>query len=104
MKDVKEIHDIPDIENYLDFWFDLKLYDVGDKTAFYGHYLTEEKKGLHLEIISDSSVIEPTETLLELITGDKIFYLEFSITKVLDVEFKESYCYRPLVPEEDKEY
>lgn len=105
MKDVKEIHDIPQIENHMDKEFKLVLYERGDNIQIYKHKLNSGFY-FYLEVVSEEKLIEGKDKLINIITQDDIGFLEFSLIEdatgmsVCD----SSWCYRPLVDEKDKNY
>ena len=103
MKDVKEIHDIPEIELHLDKIFTLVLYEVGDKLQIYEYQLSSLFY-FNLEIHGDETLIEGRDKLSNLITQCDIGYLQFSLIDKSIEKAIESWCYRPLVPEENKDY
>ena len=101
MKDVRQITDIPEIENYLRFMFRLECYDVGDKTQIYRCDLSTSSF-IIVELISDESLIEGIEELANLVTQENLHYFGFTI-RLMD-EIVDSYHYRPLIDESKKDY
>ena len=102
MKDVKNITDIPDIENLIYLQFSLELYETGDCLAI---YKSKKDNGntLTLEIITDESLILGHIDLAEIIAHYDIAYLELNEFDSNDVVVSE-YMFRPLIDEELKNY
>ena len=91
--DVKRISDIPNIENYLDEYFCLDMYDKGDNTQFY-ELVLDNSDIITINIISDENLIENGIPLISIISQYNIYFLEFTYeSNVSSV----SYCYRPLI-------
>jgi len=103
MRDVKEVADIPNIEHHLDKKFILTLYEVGDNLQIYKHQLNPEFF-FNLEIHCKERLIEGKAKLVDLITQDGIEYLQFSLINNNSCEVVDSFCYRPLVEDTDKDY
>lgn len=102
MKDVRYIYDIPDIEKYIDYEFDLVLYERGDNLQIYSYDICDELT-LYLEINSKESLIQPSEKCADLITQEGVDFLQWTIVNTVD-EVLESYCYRPLLTDSVKDF
>ena len=103
-KDVKEIHHIPNIENYAHCVFLFDGFDVGDRTAFYQCDLWDDGVSLYVEIISDEMFIEHSLLLHDLLYASNVFYLRFQIRGIHTDVVLDSWEYRPFIPETDKDY
>ena len=105
MKDVREIHDIPNIETQLNLEFELILYELGDNIQIY-HHSIDSRFYFNLEIHSQEKLIEGRDKLINLITQDDIGYLELSLMEKATglVAGESSWCYRPLVNDKNKNY
>jgi hypothetical protein len=99
--DVKEIHDIPGIEEYLNEYFYFYHYNLGDDLRLYD-LLIDGNLTVVIEMITDTNLVERKNVLHELIGYGDISYLRMTIE--LDQEVLKSYSYRPYVEEEDKNY
>jgi len=101
-KDVKNILDIPNIENYLEKVFELNLYDVGDKTIIY-EYKKRNKHTITIDVISDEKLIIGKQDLASVIAHYKIVFLHWNETNDIGNDVS-SFSYRPLIDEVDKNY
>lgn len=93
MKEVKNIHDIPEIENYLNSSFVLDLYDSSDNTAHYSH--KDGEMTITIEIICDSDFFFNNSSLYKILDCN-IDYFEWS-TCIGKSERLSNYKYRPLL-------
>ena len=100
MIDVKEILDIPNIENYLDKTFRLDLYDVGDKTIIYEYELENDFRVI-VDLISDETLIIGSFELADILIEYDIKYFEFTVVDNFD-KIISSHHYRPLVDDKEK--
>ena len=105
MKDVKKISDIPGIENYLNNVFKFLCYDKGDGLVV---YVFEEPgvKTVTLEVCKEEhKYIMGIDKLVNIIADEKeIQFLQWSESDFFNDHPLGSYCYRPLVPEDQKDY
>ena len=107
-KQVKQIYDIPGIENMLDYVFKFGSYDINDRIKSYTYKkgypisLTEDLEDvIEICIISDESTILSEEYLKDLITEHNIYFLSMNWYKyILDeddqytnYELKKGYYY-----------
>ena len=88
---------------HLDKLFNLKLYEVGDQLQIYSYQLNSGFY-FNLEFHSEQNLIEPQQKLINLITQENIWYLQFSLVSYESNDVIESYCYRPLVAKKDRNY
>lgn len=102
IKDVNEILDIPDIENYLRTVFILELYETKDRTIIYSCKLPNNHE-IVIDIGSEETLIMGCLDLAEIIVHYDIWYFHWTELNDLD-EVISSYHYRPLVNDSDKEY
>lgn len=102
VKDVKNIVDIPNIENYLDEFFNLVLYERGDRTTIYKKRL-ENNHTLTIEMITPDSLIIGSIELAELITDYEIGYFQFTEHNDLGIPIN-CYVYRPKIKDSEKNY
>jgi len=100
--DVREIRDIPNIENYFDKVFNLNLYDRSDNIQVYRLDL-DDNKSILIDIIEDEKLIEGSSELVDIITRENITFLGYSIVQN-ETDILESYHYRPLIDEYEKKY
>lgn len=100
--DVKKILDIPNIENYIKYLFELDLYERGDRTIFYKCYL-ENLYEIRIEIVSNESLIIGELDLAEILAHYEIGFFQWTIKDDLG-NTKESYMYRPNIDESKKNY
>lgn len=102
-KDVKNILDIPNIEDWLTESFELVFYDVGDKTQYYEVELPiEDQTFVRIDVISDESLINGVCELADILAQDNIHYFSCSIGTI--VENLETWDYRPLIPDNEKNF
>jgi len=102
INDVKEIRDIPEIENYLDKVFKLALYEVEDKIEIYNLDIGDNMH-ISIDLNSDETVIDGEIELVNLITRENIHY--FSYTVILnETDIIKQYSYRPLIPSNEKTF
>jgi hypothetical protein len=124
MRDVKEIYQIPEIENFLNIEFSFGSYDLDSNIRTYSLHdfqsydldslnsrtfsLDNEKSySIEISIISDESTIFNKEQLSDLITQENIQYFSFSTYLIIDTDEYEKlteFCYRPFVKESEKKY
>lgn len=101
LKDVKHPFDIPNIETLTKEIFTFDFYEPMDRTFGYSLTTTDTNFDLYRIVISIENI--PTllkeDELSNFITLDNIEYLSFA-----DCIKNESYHYRPLVDEADKNY
>ena len=102
MNDVKEIRDIPEIENYLDKVFKLALYDVRDKVEIYNLDIGDNMH-ISIDLHSNETVIEGEIELIDLITRENIHYLSYTVI-LNETDILKQYSYRPLVPSDEKTF
>ena len=100
--DVNNVFDLPEVENYLQHIFQLVLYDKGDNTQFYNCLITDDTY-IHISIISEEGLIEPCDTLYNLLTQHNIGFIEYSIGS-LEKAIEPIYYYRPFSDESEKVY
>ena len=119
--DVKNIFDIPNFEEYADELFTFNCYDIGDDTLMFSYCL--DKLYISVEIIvTDVKYVFFREELLELATMDNIHFFQMTyrqfneipkgVTKEMLFDNPLAYCspkeqsywYRPLVDELEKNY
>lgn len=105
MKDVKNILDIPNIEDYLEVDFHLKIYEVGDKTIIYGSdWGFDGEHTIEIEMISNETLIEGYLDLAEMIAHyDDIGFFQFVIYNQ-DDDIVQAHMYRPHIKESEKQY
>ena len=119
-KDVDNILDIPDIEQFLDSVFTLNLYDFGDSVLYYEHiaplngvsceiaisldknpYIIEGKTKLSdLLIIDDVGMIDYTTGVM----SDGFYDIESGYYRTDFTEIYQRYWYRPFLNKEEREY
>jgi hypothetical protein len=98
-KDVKEIQDIPNIENYLGYGFKFGTYSKDSEIASYS--IENGIFDIEICVISDQNELF-SDLFDNIITQENIQFLSFGIWKHgIKVE---GYYYRPLVEEKDKNY
>lgn len=121
MKDVKNIFDIPNFEEYANELFSFNCYDVGDNTLIYSYSL--DKLYISVEIIAENiKYVFFREDLIELSTMEDIKFFEMTFRQFKEIpegvtvedlyENPSKYClpdvksyaYRPLISESDKDY
>jgi len=100
IKDVLNLHDIPNIVDYLDCVFSLQCYEKGDDLQCY-EYKTDTSTSLLIDMHSDETLIKPYAKLMDIITQENIEYLCFSIW-LGESEKIDSWDYRPLIPKNEK--
>jgi hypothetical protein len=103
MKDVKQIHDIPNIEKYLDRTFNFSYYEKGSDMICYESIEIDSDQIVSIEMITEESFILAEQTLYEILDFDNIGYFRFSILLNED-EILDSYSYRPFVSEDKKNF
>ena len=121
MKDVKNIFDIPNFEEYANELFSFNCYDVRDDTLMYSYSLDKLYISVEL-IVTELKYIFFTEELLELATMDNIHFFQMTFRQFKEIPEgvdkqellknpskyclpkEKSYCYRPLVDESEKDY
>jgi hypothetical protein len=106
MRDVKEIYQIPEIENFLNIEFSFGSYDLDSNIRTYS-LDNENSYSIEISIISDESTIFDKEQLSDLITQENIQYFSFSTYLIIDTDEYEKlteFCYRPFVKESEKKY
>ena len=107
MKDVKEIHDIPNIENYLGHNFQFLMYEKGDNFVFFEYNLGEGKR-IIIDMICEEKLIEANHKLFDILSFEDISYLSWSIVGTNFITQEDytidSWNYRPLVDEKNKNY
>jgi len=99
--DVKNVFDIPLVVKNSEAVMDLLLYDIGDETATYEHKLNDDTS-IIVDVISKEPTYFSDIKLHDLASFDDIQYL--SIGLCIDIDVIESYCYRPLIAEDQKNY
>jgi hypothetical protein len=102
INDVREIRDIPKIENYLDKVFKLALYEVGDRVEIYNLDIGSNMH-ISIDLMSDETVIEGEIKLSSLISREDIHYLCYSVI-LEETDIIKQYSYRPLVPSDGKTF
>jgi hypothetical protein len=100
--DIKKITDIPEIENYLEYLFQLKIYERGDKTIIYECHLNNLHR-IEIDMISDESLIEGELELVQILTHYEIAYFHWILFDDLDNKIQD-YQYRPLVDDSQKNF
>ena len=103
MKDVREMHHIPNIEFYSGLEFKLDGYCVNENNAFYT-YEIDKGRMLFVDIISDEKLIEPKCVLHDLLYANNVSYLNFQIRESNTEDLIDSWQYRPLVSESEKQF
>jgi len=107
MKDVKEIHDIPNIEDYLGWNFSFLMYEKGDNMLFFECHIGDGKR-ISIHMICEEKLIEANHKLFDILSFEGIAYLSWSIVEPNYITLQDdtviSYDYRPLVDEKDKNY
>jgi len=101
-KDVKQILDIPNIENYLRTVFELDLYEVGDRTIIYKVKLPN-RHSIVIDLNSDETLILGSQDLAEILTHYDISFFDWKEYNDLD-EAVGAFMYRPLINESEKNY
>lgn len=103
--DVKNIMDIPEIEDYLSKEFTLDCYDSEDNIQCYTYPLTETT-AINLEIISDEPLICGIQELAEILTQEPIYYVGWAtcIEAGEIAEILTMYHYRPMMDNKDKTF
>ena len=102
MKDVKQITDIPGIENYLSEYFILILHDPFDLASFYEHKVNDStviRVGYDIE---SKDLVEGCVELSDVVSREDIVFFSWHV--VVNNAPITNYCYRPLVNESDKQY
>jgi|18_taG_2_1085343.scaffolds.fasta_scaffold77451_2 hypothetical protein len=102
INDVREIRDIPKIENYLDKVFKLALYEVGDRIEIYNLDIGDNMH-ISIDLHSDETVIDGEIELVDLITRENIHYLSYAVI-LNETDILKQYSYRPLVPSDEKTF
>jgi len=102
INDVREIRDIPEIENYLDKVFKLALYEVGDKIEIYNLDIGDNMH-ISIDLNSNETVIDGEIELVNLITRENIHYLSYSVI-LNETDIIKQYSYRPLIPSNEKTF
>ncbi len=102
INDVKEIRDIPEIENYLDKVFKLALYEVEDKIEIYNLDIGDNMH-ISIDLNSDETVIDGEIELVNLITRENIHYLSYTVI-LNETDIIKQYSYRPLIPSNEKTF
>ena len=107
MKDVREIHDIPNIEDYLGHNFSFLMYEKGDNLLFFQCHICDGKK-IVIDMTCEESLIEANHKLFDILSFEDIGYLSWSIVGTDFIKQQDytidSWDYRPLVDEKDKNY
>ena len=100
--DVKEINDIPHIQDYYDLAFTLMWYSKEDDVQY---YVTQISENVYIEvyIISKEGVFCSGDSLHDLANQPNIVYFEFAIGLPNDTPF-EMYYYRPLICDRYKRF
>lgn len=98
--DVKEIHDIPSIEDYLDIKFVFNCYSFGDSIRCYTKQFGDV--AIHIEIISEETEMMDFELLSDLITQKNTHYFALSFWNNSGDRIN-SWHYRPLLDDSEKE-
>lgn len=102
--DVNKITDIPGIERYLSYEFELVIYERSDKTAIYRCYL-ENLHEIKVEIITDETLILGNEQLVDIMVHyDGLIGYFFWVVKDDLGNTISAYHYRPNVSESQKTY
>jgi len=103
-RDVKKITDIPGIENYLNNVFKFKCYDQSDGLAIFEFEEPGEKK-ISLEIHKEvHKYLFYIDKLIEIISDEEeIQYLQWTERDFFEDKLLRSFCYRPLVSDDEKE-
>ena len=107
MKDVKRITDIPGVEDYLNNVFTFLCYDKGDDSVIYQFTLPGRvRKTITIDLSKpEYKYIMGIELLIDIISDQTIEYLSWT-EKVFGLQEDQitTYHYRPLVPENEKDY
>lgn len=101
--DVKELHDIPNIEDYLDWEFQFVMFERGDEICIYNCEIGY-KKFIVLDFHCKEQLLELTHKLYDILSFEDLLYLSWGVWDEDNEEILESYCYRPLIPEKEKNY
>lgn len=100
MIDVKEIHDIPNIEKYLDCMFQFVLYEKGDEITIFDYRINSTTR-IVIDYISKDELIEREHRLIHIITEDILF---FSWSLVIGEDVIKNFMYRPLIDDSKKTF
>tara|TARA_R110002020_G_scaffold27_1_gene259 strand:- start:256 stop:624 length:369 start_codon:yes stop_codon:yes gene_type:complete len=119
-KDVDNILDIPDIEQFLDNVFTLNIYDFGDKVLYYEYLAPLNGVSCQIAISLDKNPysIEGKTKLSDLLIIDDVGMIDYT-TGIMSHSFYDSefgcfmsdfsetfqrYWYRPFLNKEEREY
>lgn len=103
-KDVKRITDIPGIEDYLTNVFTFICYDKSDESVIY-QFILPGKKTITIDLSkSVHRYIMGIDLLIDIISETDIEYLSWTERELGSDEIIARYDYRPLAPENEKNY
>ena len=92
--EVKRLDFIPNIENFLDEFFTLDMYEAGDRMQFYTLDL-DNGDTIRIHLSSDESLIENGIPLVSIVAQDNIHFLEWDyVYSDINIE-TDSFAYYP---------